>query len=108
MMRRAARRTTGRIARWWAGIPWMSRRMPLAPLLAELAALLRRHLLPALIVVEHSLTLRRREFLKAMVALQELLALLRRQGSEAAVGFLQLGALRGRKLPPAVHRLEHL
>src|SRR5215469_10075374 len=89
-------------------IIWCSPPMRLMPLLAQRTALGRRHLLPALIILQQVLALRRRQLLKTLVALQDLIALFRRQAPEAAVGLLQLHAPLRRQLPVFVHRLEYL
>lgn len=99
------------------GWRWMALRMPLIsaamgmelmPLAAEFAALLRRHLLPSMVIVQHALALFGRQLLKAMEALQNLFAPLRRQGPEARVRLLKLRPALGRQLPPLMHRLQNL
>src|SRR6516225_5650695 len=85
-------------------MPWMG----LVPADARRLALLRRHLLPSPIVLEHVLALLGRKLLKLPIALEDLLALLGRKLSEVRVGLAQLLAPLGRKLTPSAHPLHHL
>src|SRR6185295_2751079 len=58
--------------------------------LARLRALLRRHPLPAMVILHHALALLRGQLLELAVALLDPLAPLRRQALEALIGLLQL------------------
>ena len=59
-----------------------------APTPPHFSALIRRHLLPSMIVRQHAFALLGRELLKLLIALHNLVALIRRQTSVAIVGLL--------------------
>lgn len=58
------------------------------PAPSHLSALIRRHLLPSMVVREHAFALLGRELLKLLIALHDLVALIRRQTSVPIVGLL--------------------